>query len=268
VKFLFDTNILIPAEPTTPDEIEQGHPLTLALIAALAGGRHQLYVHPASLEDLGRDPNPTRRHTRHRLLAKYLVLPAPPAFLDQVIHLFGRPAAGSNDEVDMLLLSAVLADAVDYLVTEDRDLLRDSRIAGVKARVVGVAEALAAVRALFPVAPVPPPAIRHTVAHELPTAHQILDSFRDDYVGFDTWLQKAKREHRVTWIVETPGTPLAGFCIVKDEPIGEFGIEGPALKLCSFKVADFSRGYRFGELLISERLRDGATASRRLNSAF
>ena len=261
MKFLMDTNILIPAEPTTPDEIDRGHPLTIELLRTLAEGHHQIYIHPASIEDLSHDLNPIRQQTRHRLLRKYLPLLSPPDHTASLNAQLGVPRPGSNDEIDRRLLSAVVGDAVDYLVTEDRDLARDARSIALNARVVGVAEALSIVRALFPVAPLSPPAVRRTLAHDLPVNHPIFDSFLADYPAFEAWLQKAKREHRLTWIVEVPHHPLAGFCIVKAEPDGEHGIAGPALKLCSFKISDQTRGYRFGELLIKTVL-DYAFANR------
>lgn len=250
MKFLLDTNVLIPAEPTSPEEIDRGHPQTIDLLGTLAAGRHQIYVHPASLEDLSHDRNPIRQQTRHRLLQKYLALPSPPDHAAWLNSQLGAPHPGSNDEIDRQLLSAVRGDAVDYLVTEDRDLRRDARSIGLTSRVVGVVDALSIVRALFPVTPIAPPAVRHAVAHELPIDHPILHSFRADYGDFETWLRKAKREHRSTWIVQVPHDPLAGFCIVKSGPDGEYGIAGPALKLCSFKISDQCRGYRFGELLL------------------
>ena len=50
MKFLIDTNILIPAEPTSPQDIEPGTPFVVNLLRLLVEGAHQVYVHPASLE--------------------------------------------------------------------------------------------------------------------------------------------------------------------------------------------------------------------------
>lgn len=44
--------------------------------------------------------------------------------------------------------------------------------------------------------------------------------------------------------------PHAAIAIIKDEPTGEFGLPGPQLKICTFKVAPEYSGQKYGELLL------------------
>ncbi len=248
MNFLIDTNILISAEPTSPDDVEPVTQLVATLLGELNRGNHAHWIHPESVREVSGDKDAARRTTRLVLVAKYPQLKHPPSMSARLVDTFGAPAQGSHNEVDLLLLSAVDADAVDYLVTEDDRLHRRARRAGLASRALNVADALATIRALFPAVPVPPPHVSATVAH---TLHDdpILDTLRADYPDFDAWLSKCKREQRLTWLIDRQGH-YAGLCIVKDETPPVPGFRGKSAKICTFKVSDKFRGYRYGELLL------------------
>jgi GNAT superfamily N-acetyltransferase len=162
----------------------------------------------------------------------------------------GTAQPGTNDAIDNQLLTAVERDAVDYLVTSDTGIHAKARRAGLAARVVTPVEALAIVRNLFPPAPAVIPPVRHIKAHLLDETDPIFDSFRADYPEFDDWLRRCKRQHRDAWVVGASQQPLLALTILKREEPAEHGLAGSALKVCSFKVADRARGFRYGELLL------------------
>jgi hypothetical protein len=252
VKFLFDTNVVIPAEPASPDDVEPKSPMVVELLGALAGAGHQAYLHPESVRELEGDRNEARRELLRLLVKKYPLLPSPPAVPAAVVAVGGDAAPGTHDATDQALLAAVHADAVDYLVTDDRDLLRLAHRLGLTGRLLSIVDALVVVRGLFPISIPPPPAVREILAHELDERDPIFDSFRRDYPNFDAWLRRCKREHRRAWAIGD--NPLAGVSIVKDESTSEYGLRGRLLKICSFKIADPARGYRYGELLLKSIL--------------
>jgi len=249
VHFLLDTNILIPAEPTSSDDIEPTTPAIVALLGTLSEGGHQAMVHPASMAEIRGDRDAERAQTRSLLLGKYPSLPQPPAMSSRLVAALGSPAAGSHSAIDLLLLSAVEGNAVDYFVTEDDRLHRRAKRVGLADRVLTIADALATVRALFPTVPQSPPFVSPLLAHQLDETDPIFASFRGDYAGFDTWLAKCKREHRQAWVIRA-GDRYAGLCIVHHQTPNDYGFQGKTLKICSFKIADEFRGYRYGELLL------------------
>ncbi|MEX2221158.1 MAG: GNAT family N-acetyltransferase [Candidatus Rokuibacteriota bacterium] len=250
MKFLFDTNILIQAEPTGHAHVEPSTAMAVALLGSLEEGAHQVYVHPASVNELAKDKNVARRDLRKVLLAKYLSLPAPPRVSSRISVTLGTPTPGSHDEVDHLLLAAIDGDTVDFLVTEDRGLLKAAARVGLDGRVLSLAESIGAVRRLFPRTPSPPPAVRKVLAHQLDESDAIFSSFRHDYPHFDNWLQKCRREHRTAWVIDASDGSIAAFCIVKHESHNSTDHNSKKLKICSFKVSDRYRGYSFGELLL------------------
>jgi GNAT superfamily N-acetyltransferase len=249
MRFLFDSNILIPAEPTSPGDIEPTTPATVALLRGLAIGSHQPMLHPASAAEIGGDRKAERARARALLLGKYPVLEHPPGLASRLVAVLGAPTPGSNNEVDLLLLSAVEANAVDYLVTEDDGIHRRARRVGLADRVLTIADATLTVRALFPTVPETPPLVRAVMAYQLDEHDPIFSSFRVDYPDFDKWMARCRLQHRQAWVVQI-GSGYGGICIVKDESTNDYGFAGRVLKICSFKISDQHRGYRYGELLL------------------
>lgn len=250
MKFLIDTNVFIPLEPTQSCEVDDRTLRTGELVRLLLTSGSQVYVHPAQRIDIARDNDVARRATHEAMFNKYPVLDDPPRIARQTADVIGHSAQGSNDWVDDMLLAALCSDAVNYLVSEDSGVHRKARKLGKQDRVLSVADAVMVARRLFDRVLPPPPAVVATRAHTLDSSDPIFGSFRQDYPEFDNWLVKAKNEHRLTWLIRAANSGLAAMCIVKPEISETCGLSGKVLKLCSFKVSDACSGYRYGELLL------------------
>jgi L-amino acid N-acyltransferase YncA len=246
---LADTNIIISIDPLSPTGFEERTTVAADLSRLVLQGGHSLLVHPASENDLIRDSDIERRQARMRLLNKYPILASPPAVDEELEGVVGHAAVDSNDWVDHQLLAAIKADAADYLVTDDDRLIRKARRAGLRERVVTVAEAVATLRGLFDRPPQPPPAVQPMKAYQLDERDPIFEGLRQDYVDFDAWLSKCKREHRDSWVVPT-GEGYAGIAIVKRETSNELALGTNVLKLSTIKVSPNHRGKKYGELLL------------------
>lgn len=251
MKFLLDTNIVIPAEPVVLENVEAGTPIVTELLRRLTEGKQQYYIHRASIEELSRDKNRERWRMREMLLDKYPVLPNPPLTTKKIKATFAVDSLNKHDQIDLLLLAAVDADAVDYLITSDIGLHKKASRLGLETRVATPDEATSIIRALFPITPPPPPAVHTRYAHEISSEEPIFNSFRLDYPEFDEWFRKCKLEHRPVWTIETGTGSIGGICIIKPSDVLEYATTPiPSLKICSFKIAEDFRGYRFGELLL------------------
>ncbi|WP_190609902.1 GNAT family N-acetyltransferase [Synechococcus sp. FACHB-909] len=248
---MLDTNAIIPAEPVSPEYLESKSPVVADLLRLIAEGNHQHYIHPASIEELEGDQVSSRREARRILVSKYPRLPAPPKTVhESILDKLSDLTHNKHDQADCLLLTCVVVDAVDYLVTEDRGIHRKARQLDIAERVLSISEAVAALRGLLEKIPSPPPAVDRVLCHEINDTDRIFDTLRLDYQGFDDWLKKCKREHRQAWIVKIHGGEYAGICIMKTETESEYGLKCPTLKICTFKVSDQHRGRRYGELLL------------------
>ena len=250
MKLLLDTNILIPAEPTSQSEVEHNFENVMQILNIAERGNHQIYIHPASIQEIKKDTNESRRFFRQKLIKKYIELPTPPDVTKEIIEMIGKAEINSHDEIDDLLLSAVFNNAVDYLITEDKGIHRKASKLLIQERVATVEEAIIALNALFPKVPISPPAVEKIVAYKINENDPIFQSFRNDYPKFDEWLKKCKLEHRDSWIIKQNRNRYAAITIIKYEKTGVYGHDGKILKICSFKVSDQAFGTGYGELLL------------------
>jgi GNAT superfamily N-acetyltransferase len=87
------------------------------------------------------------------------------------------------------------------------------------------------------------------------------DSVRAGYEGFDDWFRRKAQEGRRAWIYRAEDSGyLSAICIYAvqhDERVTDKGkiLEGPALKLCTFKVGEAVRGRKIGELFLRAAFR-------------
>ncbi len=246
MNFLLDTNIVIPLEPGSLKGVEPGTQFAAAFLEKAHAAGLRVFIHPLVNVDLNRDKDADRLAMRKALLVKYSQLPDPPQLTDAIRQIVGNAEFGSNAWVDDHMLASVIANAVDYLVTEDAGIHNKARRLQIEDRVLYVAEARSLLADFFDQTPRPPPAVESVKTHALDETDEIFDSIRSDYPGFDEWLNKCKREHRQAWLIRNDAEKLAGFCIVNREPYEN----AKTLKICTFKISPSHNGNRFGELLL------------------
>ena len=254
-RFLLDANVLIPLEPTSPADLERDTPLAVEIVQRATALGFHLLVHPETIRELATDPSPARRTARQVLLAKYQELGDPPG-IEHVEGVLGAVDPQSNDWADHLLLAALRADAVHYLVTNDDQMHRKAHRLGVPSdRVLTIADARALLGTLVSSPQPPPPQVTTQALHSLRRADPIFRSLHDDYPGFDRWFRGVSQEGRQAWVIESPEGEYAGICIWKSED-DEFRLGGKVMKLSTFKVSEEHRGRRYGELLLKTAFND------------
>lgn len=251
MRLLLDTNIIIPLEPGSLQQIEPNTKRAVDLVEMANRIGVVAYVHPEQVRDIARDRDQERRQYRGIMMGKYSELPKPPRASASLLGLLNNPAEGGNDWVDSQLIAAVVEDAVDFLVTEDRGIHRRCSRLGYSDRCFGIDEALLRLRAMAPVETPPLPAVKELLAHEVNREDPIFETLRSDYSGFDAWFSKCRKEHRRCWVVCLGNrSGYAGLAIVNPEHREWVDADNPTLKLCTFKVSENSRGGRLGELLL------------------
>ena len=266
MKFLIDTNILIPLEPTSPEDITPKSGEAAELIQLASKAKYQLYTHPAQLNDIRRDKNKNRREMRKILLGKYIELPSPPTSSVVLEKELAAMERESHDWVDLQLILALERNAVDVLVTEDIRLQRKAERYGLAERVLSLKDAIAGIKDLIEKVPTPFPAVQAVVAHQLNERDPIFDSLREDYgQDFDPWLDRCKRLHRQAWVIILDKR-YAGVSITKPETVDTLDLPGPTLKICTFKVSDEYPGLRLGELMLKAVFRHAL--ANRFNSLY
>ena len=255
MRVFLDTNLLIGREDSNvlPAQLAQ-------LLQLLNENGVSSLVHPASIEELGRDKDDVRRRIVQSKVGSYPVLESPPAPPQDFLETFG--AASENDTVDARLAYAVLRNAVSFLVTEDQELVHRAARIGLQERVLSASGALRYFLGYFGRAPPTLPThLKDVPVHDLDLKDPIFDSLKADYRsigdGFEAWFQKACREGRRCVRVRLPDGRLAGILLYKEER-GETLLDLPGtrrLKIATFKVSDQLPRQGVGELLLSFALR-------------
>ena len=248
LRFLLDTNILIPLQ----DSMVVLQPSLTNFMRLCNAHGHQLLYHPASIEDIRRDPNEDRRNRTLARLGQYTQLQAGPACP------WNTPQTSVNDACDNEILYALERDAAHALVTEDQGLHRKARDRGLSDRVYFIQSADYWLRGLHEPGEVHLPNIDDVELHTLTgqLAEPFFNSIREDYDGFDDWFRRKAMEGRSAWVYRNGvDQAIAAICIYtvqRDEPITDDGevLESNALKLCTFKVGEAVRGRKVGELFL------------------
>jgi GNAT superfamily N-acetyltransferase len=258
MRFLLDTNILIPLEDS---QIPLKQSLANFVRLAHENG-HQLVYHPASVDDIGRDANAIRRQQTLERLRQYTLLE------DRPYCPWNVGVTNANDCADNEILYALYCDAVHALITEDQGIHQKSKQRGLDDRVYYIQTAEDWLRRLHERISVQLPNIEETSLYALiPLLDSaFFDSLRLGYPPFDSWFREKARDGRRAWVNwEGPGV-LGAICIYARQDGETITTEGltlrtAALKLSTFKVGPNVRGKKIGELFLKMAFRY-ATANR------
>lgn len=252
MRFLLDTNILIPLE----DSRLRLEPSLANFVRLANDNGHQLIYHPASNDDISREKNEERKRQTFERLVQYTCLDSIPPCP------WNTEETSLNDASDNAILYALYCDAVDALVTEDRGIHRKAKNRGLGERVFAIQAAEDLLRRLHETTSVHLPNIQNVPLHSL-TPELDDDFFKDlraDYPAFITWFREKAREQRKAWICRDEQGKLGALCIYatkNNDVITDSGrtLSGPSLKLCTFIVGPTSRGRKIGELFLKAAFR-------------
>lgn len=252
MRFLLDTNILIPLE-------QSQHTLeaSLANFVRLAHeNSHQLVYHPATEDDISRDTNAERRQRTLERLRQYSRLEQRPACP------WNDATTSPNDRADNEILYALYCEAAHALVTEDQGIHQKAREKGLGHRVYYIQTADDWLRRLYERVSIQLPNIAEVDLYGLVPllSSQFFDSLRIGYASFDDWFRGKARNGVKAWVVWESPQILGAICIYDtqtDEQVTAEGmvLHGTALKLSTFKVGETMRGKKIGELFLKAAFR-------------
>lgn len=258
LRFLLDSNVVIAVEPFS-GELEGNIELGVRLLRLANEQRHLLCVAPATRDDLLEGKDAARRRQRIAELGKFHLLAEAPV-TSELRTRAGTSNPGSNDERDLRLLAELDCGAVTYLVTDDGRLRRRAARAGLGDRALSLADAVALLAGFEPSELTPPPRVSTVPCYTLNPEDKIFDGLRSDYPEFDDWFAKVRQQSdtRRCFVIEEDGA-YAALALMKFENDCEYAIEGPVVKISTFKVSEDHSGVKYGELLLKAILHNLTT---------
>lgn len=268
MSFLIDSNVVIAAEPFK-GQLEDLQPVVSSFMRIASEHGHKVYVHPATLDDLRETSDEAHRAQNIAGYSKYPALQEMPV-PREVWEVFPE-SPKPNDARDARILTALHLGAIHFLVTNDRKLRSRAIRLGHELKVLRPGEAAGQLAAWHPDAPPPPPMVEEVKTYELDAAQQIFTSLRVDYYpDFDTWVAKVKRESSIrrAWVVRGPDGDYEALALIKMRDQHPLHRDRDAIKLSTFKVADFVSGRRLGELMLKAVLRWAANEPGRPSDLF
>lgn len=249
MRVLLDTNIFIYRENdhVISSDLQQ-------LLSVLNKLKTELLIHPLSLEEIRGDQDTRRQAVMLSKIGAYPLLEMPPVpEEDPKFFNIIEQNDDAHDLIDNHILYAVYKDAVDFLVTEDRDIHKKAVKLGIDNRVLLIAEALTVFRGhLQKDSIIIPPALERKLIYNLDLSDPFFDSLKEEYSEFDDWFKKIKREGRHCLVNYKEDGSIGALLVYKleDKPIDTIPKipRKKRIKLSTFKVAQF--GYKIGELFI------------------
>ncbi|BBY49473.1 hypothetical protein MARA_29410 [Mycolicibacterium arabiense] len=251
IRFLLDTNAFIALEPFA-GHMEPGIGPAATFMRLAMKQRHQVFVHPASGDELAEGKVENRVRQRMAELREFEMLAESHIHSDINTEL-GPVEDDTNDHRDRRILASLYSNSVTFLVSDDGRLGKRAKRIGIGARVVTLADAVAMLEGYEPTALPPPPHVIKLPTYALNLEDAIFDTIRDDYADFDSWIKKVQSdsENRECFVVLEDDGRYAAIAILKiyENPCG-YGLTRPVTKISTFKVAQPFSGNRYGELLL------------------
>jgi predicted nucleic acid-binding protein len=250
MRVLIDTNIFISREA---DQVVSSDLVNLHRI--LNELKTELLVHPLSVTELKNDKDENRREVNLSKIRAYSVLDSPPNPGTDVRfgEVVGEPKT-EHDRIDNAILFCVYRNAVDFLITEDREIYKKSQYLGMEDRVFLVAEALVFFNRQIPRKDqiATPPALIQDYVYNLNIEDSIFQPLIADYPTFRKWFADKSREGRKCYVSRRTDGSIGAVLIYKfeDESIPSVPPlpRKKRLKIATLKVTHI--GYKIGELLI------------------
>ncbi|WP_373072099.1 GNAT family N-acetyltransferase [Sulfurimonas sp.] len=252
MRILIDTNIFIHFEDNKV--MDESYSKFLRLCSLY---KHQIVVHPYSIEDILQDKDPVRKSISLSKVKRYQALEYPPIPTQTELNDLGLNSSTRNDEVDNIILFALVKETVGILITEDVGIHKKAKYLGLDTRVLFLKQALHALELLHTIEDHRYPNIINNKVYNLNINEPFFDSLKLDYPEFSIWFKRISQEARDCWIYNGHDNSLGGLIIYKDEmnPVithnGEI-LEGKTLKISTLKVSEQEQGKKIGELFLKK----------------
>ena len=250
MRILLDTNILILRENNhiVPENLAH----MMNLISGLEAS--STWVHPLSIDEIKKDGNLERQAVNLSKISGYAILDTYPDYNTDDDFKNSLPIPLSdNDVIDNQLIYSVTKNVVDYLITEDQGILNKAENLGLE-QVLNINEAISCFQKFYPNSDINLlPTFQKKKGYEINIKDEIFGTLENEYEGFANWWN-SKVSRRELFVYENDNK-INAILIPKIEERENIDCtpslyRDKILKICTFKVAEHSRGLKLGERLL------------------
>ncbi len=250
LKFLVDTGLLFP--PDLP--VEGGRANRSAIFAEASRlaleCRHRLCIHPAARQEILQDTAPAKIESHRAVLRRYSVLSILPEVPAQFESVFGAPQSGTGEWLNMRLIAALAADAVDFLISEDRDLHRKAKRLGLDERVLTITQMAAMLCDLSGKRPAQLPIVEEVKVNVLNPEDPVFGGACRDSRDLKDCFSGTESDDYRAWIVRDDLDSTAACCIAGDDRLPPPSLTGKVLRISFLGTTGRYNPIILGELLL------------------
>lgn len=248
---LLDTNMIIYREGEK--ELDQSVQLLSRLL--LDSNKYKLCIHPLSRKELQQYKDVEKRNAILSKLNVYPSLQSPPLANDEFCQKCGC-GSRSNDYIDNCMIYAVYMNCVTYLITNDKGIHKKGIRLNLQDRILSIESAIDLLSKEKDITVANTPVfINEEFLYNINTDDAFFDSLREDYKGFDSWINRKKKDHSKAFVTYLDNNKIGAFLMLKVENESEiyddFETEfcrAKRIKISTFKVID--NGKAIGEAFI------------------
>ena len=245
MKILLDTNIIIHREASriVRDDIGQ-------LFNWIDKLKYDKFIHPITIAELKKHVDKLTVQTMQTKIQSYNELKAIAPIDPAVQYIIDNLDKDENDKNDSKIINELLAQHVDILITEDKNIFNKATALNLSNNVYNISSFLEAVLSTHPdLLDYKVLSVKLELIGNIDHKDEFFDSFRDYYDGFDKWFLSKSQEP--AYVCYYDGR-IRGFLYLKVEDRTEnYGNISPIflpkkrLKIGTFKVTLY--GFKLGE---------------------
>lgn len=248
---LLDTNILIYSKGEKI--LDESMQLLSRLL--LDSEEYKLCIHPLSIDELKKHNDEEEKARILSIVNVYKTLDQTPEMTTEFLCKC-REIKNTHDYNDYNLLYMLEINCVNYFITNDKSLQCTAEKLEFKERVFSIDEAIDFLSNKDDLTKLKAPMIiTERLIYSINTNDSFFESLREDYSGFDTWLENKKRCQVKAYVSFLKNDTIGSLLMLKiedeTERYNQFEIpfnKGKRVKISTFKVAD--NGKSIGEALL------------------
>lgn len=209
-KILLDTNMFIYLEDYAVTE-KKVATLTKMLFDS---EQYKIVIHPKTKEEILKIADDEKRDIFLSKISVYKEIKSAPKVTEEFNEQVG--CKNNHDAIDNELLFSIYRNCAQYLITNDKDLVKKSQKVGLGNRVLSIDQALEKFQEKVPEDIRKPVFINHKYLHELDINDAFFDSLKLDYAGFEEWFKNKQSKEARAYVTELDGK-LTSFLMLKVE---------------------------------------------------